>query len=313
METLYEKREQDMKDIEVIIGKPIGVGHGAIHAETQTTEEWQMIEQAVTECMTVVDPTLPSCCIDGRCCIETVSGEPTQARFSVAGGAAITGYAAAELAGIFGGDAPQHPNDRYAIIDARLNAAGINTGNHVDKANFETQFSAGKTGCGACDRLPENIANVYDEAEGVEGLAAQLVVGYKSGQIDVSRRQAVVAGLRGWDPVRAEKQIENRDAGAIEILESDDTPTHGHTELAVVFNYVEGYTIDRDAFFAKTGKELFVIDMPYIDKIARALAGGPDAEAQYEKLRHAAVEYQLGTYLTLCDGSQAPIIIRPKA
>ena len=60
----------------------------------------------------------------------------------------------------------------------------------------------------------------------------------------------------------------------------------------------------------ETGNQVFVVDMWYIDKLARALAAGrPDAVEMYSKLKHHMVAYQVATYLALCDGTQRPAIL----
>jgi hypothetical protein len=92
----------------------------------------------------------------------------------------------------------------------------------------------------------------------------------------------------------------------VEVLEG------GHEELVVVFNYKRGYTIDRDAFVKDTDKQVFVVDMWYIDELADTMAVGPEAVEMRERLRHAMVAFQIATYLELCDGSHRPVILKPQ-
>ncbi len=83
-----------------------------------------------------------------------------------------------------------------------------------------------------------------------------------------------------------------------------------HDELVVVWNTVEGMTLDRDAFVKATGKKVFFIDAWYVDDIAKALATGrPDAAEMYPTLHQAAVAFQLATYAELGDGSHPLLII----
>jgi hypothetical protein len=45
--------------------------------------------------------------------------------------------------------------------------------------------------------------------------------------------------------------------------------------------------------------------------LATALAQGrPDAVAMRSKLKHAMTAFQVSTYLTLCDGSHRPVIVK---
>jgi hypothetical protein len=77
-----------------------------------------------------------------------------------------------------------------------------------------------------------------------------------------------------------------------------------HGEELVIFNYLEGTTIDRDALVHDTGKQVFIVDMWYIDKLAKRMAEGrPDAVAMFESLQHAMVAFQVATYLALCNGT----------
>jgi hypothetical protein len=88
------------------------------------------------------------------------------------------------------------------------------------------------------------------------------------------------------------------------VLEADNSPTHGHTEIALVVNNIEDTTIDRDGFFKQTGNQLFKLDMWYLKLAAKAMASGPHAEQQYSSLLNAMVAYQVATYIKLCNGSQ---------
>jgi len=117
--------------------------------------------------------------------------------------------------------------------------------------------------------------------------------------------------VAGWNPAAVIDAIGNE--AAVEVLDSDHAnhaPNHGHREFGVLVNYVDGTSLDRDGFTADTGEQVFVIDMWYIDKLANALATGPNATEQYEQLREAMVSYQVATYLTLCDGSQQALIAK---
>ena len=94
-----------------------------------------------------------------------------------------------------------------------------------------------------------------------------------------------------------------------ETLLDDGEGVHGHREMMVVFNYEENTTIDRDAYFKATGKQVFVVDVWYLRKLANYMATGTEAETQASDLYHAMLAYQLATYVTLCDGSHRAAIL----
>jgi len=290
---------------------------GKITAGELSDAEAQELKAAAERHMVKVDPKQPSCCIDGRPCVHTMAGTtiaeaPTTSRPSVAGGALVTAYAAAELSGWFGNDDGDAAS-RLERINNLLEAGGIVTGNHCDEnavaQGFENpETKAGATGCGADDRLPEILNKVYDRPAAIAKLVGGLMGDeYDETKLHFTAQADVAAKVADWDPRTVVNTIVTTDdkKNRIEVLSSPhNLPNHGHAEIAVLFNYKEDTTLDRDSFVAETGRQMFVVDMWYIDKIARTLANGPDAEVVYKQLKHAMVAYQAATYLTLCDGSQ---------
>lgn len=99
-------------------------------------------------------------------------------------------------------------------------------------------------------------------------------------------------------------------ADATEILQSAEDPTGGHNEIMVILNFNENTTIDRDRLIADGNPQVLVVDVWYIDKLARAMARGPEAVQQYESLVHAMMAYQVATYITLCNGKHRFAMIR---
>jgi hypothetical protein len=310
---MHEKELMPMAAV-VTIGDRISVGSGTIHAEDEVLERQQELAEAVERHMVPVDPSLPCGCIDGRRCVHTLSGEATQPRATIAGGI-VTPYAAAELIGWFGENGSANPIDRLAELQAFLEAAKIPMGNHVDTAHEESEYADGKTGCGACDRLLDNVANVYDYSVGVQGFVSALHGDDYQSELTTQwrSREEVLAANESWDPVAAMRLMGDKDGKNIEVLKTEARGVHGHREFSVVFNYMENTTLDRDAFEAETGEQVFVVDMWYIDKVARAMASGPELEEQYTALRQAMVAYQIGTYLSLCDGSQTYMTVTSAA
>ncbi len=280
---------------------------GKISAGETTREDAETLGGAAKERMVAVDPTAPSCCIDGRLCVHTLDGEKTGPRASVAGGALVTAYAAAELVGWFGAEDQDVPAKRLSRVASLLRANGVVLGNHCDENAApllnDPEASPTATGCGADDRLPEIMAKVYDRTRAMNAIVEPLMDGDYQAELQFQPRETVKERSAQWNPIDVVTTINNKQA--IEVLKSPHSePNHGHAEVGVLFNYVEGTTLDRDAFVRETGKQLFVVDMWYIDKLADALASGPDMVAQRALLKQAMVAYQVATYLTLCDGSQ---------
>lgn len=290
----------------VTILEPVGIGYGTINAGELSNEEYEEVAAAASRNVVKVRPEAPSCCIDGRGCIECLDGTATEPRPSVAGGAAVTAYGAAELSGYFG-DAGGTTSECIAEINSRLEAAGIPTGSHCDRVALESDFTdpesgAPKTGCGANDKLVTILEQPYEHEAEVTAITG-LVMGqwYDASAMARVDRAVLQRRIAGWNPKDTISIISGKDAHGIEVLEG------AHREVAVVFNFIEGTTIDRDAFIAETDKQIFVVDVWYLQKIAAALAG--QDEALRTRMVHAMVSYQAATYLTLCDGSQRPIVI----
>lgn len=294
--------------VTAVLGKPLGVGTGEITAGKRSLEELGELVEAVKRRVVPVRPDAPCGCIDGRPCVHTLGGEMSDARPKVSGGS-ITAYVGAELTGWFGSEDGTN-QERLEVVDNWLNQAGIPTGGHIDTHAEATQFSGNHTGCGANDRIVENVSNIWGQSE----VAGHLTAALQNELFAASVLPFKPLDLSSWDAVAAIKTVSSRDANAVEVLDTgEQQPAHGHAEILVVCNYNEGTTIDRDALVAETGKQVFVIDMWYIDKLAKALARGPEATRQEELLYCAMTAYQVGTYLTLCDGTQRPLFLGKKS
>jgi hypothetical protein len=215
----------------------------------------------------------------------------------------MTAYVAAELTGWFN-EEDDTTEKRLTRLDSVLRANGVYPGGHVDAKAVEEEFydeaaEKPKTGCGANDRLIEILQNMHDDPETINAYTDALLQEQAPVNEGPVSREEVLARNRNWNPTVVVNQLGNTDGGTVEILKDS------HIEAGVVANYNENTTVDRDAVFAETGEQVFTVDMWYIDKIARALAvGSPTATEDFQQLRRAATSYQVGTYITLCDGSQ---------
>ena len=283
----------------IVIGDVIGVGFGKIDADAVVLSKQEELNAAIERHAVPVDPDAPSCCIDGRNCLYTLAGTKPEARPSVAGGI-VTAFAAAEMTDWFAGDEGETTIDRLESLEKYLASSGIVSGNHVDDAHVKDNYADGRTGCGASDDMLKHMRNVIENpGQGVSGFVEQLLDVYDASLMPTD--ESVIDRTKDWDPVKAKDKLSPK---AVEVLNSDGGGVYGHREFEVLFNKVKDPTVDRDGFVAETGQQIFVVDLWYIDKLAKAMARGPELQKQYQQLRQAMVAYQVGTYLSLCNGTQ---------
>lgn len=318
----YMKSIEDsaLMNITSVVAEPIGIGYGNIDGGKLSSESAQKLAENVTEHMVNVDPLAPSTCIDGRPCVELMNGSATGPRASVAGGGLLTAFAAAELAGWLEND-DSKTSARLRNVSEYLQALGFAFGAHCDQRAVENDFIArdadgnatvndsgdtlAATGCGADDKLVQILEQPYAHSAEVFNLTAAILgEDFDAGFTKFVSGEVVARRMADWNPKDLIDSVGGESSGNIEILSGQ------HAELAVVFNLVENTTLDRDAFVRDTGKQVFVVDMWYLDKLAKAMARGPEMVNQQKLLKHAMVAYQVGTYLTLCNGSQRPIFLK---
>jgi hypothetical protein len=314
---MQEAGEVMIQDVEVLVGEQIGVGEGAIHTDA-TVEEARALAELLPKYLVPVTKDAPGSCFDGRDCVYCLDGQNTEPRPSVAGGPLITAYAMAVETGWFGESPPQQLEQRLHLLADVLEAGEIRLGAHVDQVAVASQFinaetGGAKTGCGADDkaqRAAELAAAIASQATAGDKTANTLFQGFMDESYDAEKLsgsigpEEAVEAFRDWNPRAPLDIVTNADAHDVEVLQADETPTHGHGEMMAVAVKVPGMTIDQKALFRDTGKQIFPIDVPYIDRIAKAMSTGPRAEEQYEILRHSGVAFQAGVYVALCDGSQ---------
>lgn len=273
----------------VLVTEKIGVGSGNIKSAELTQAQAEHQAQGVEPHRVRVNRGDLAVCIDGR---------PGQFLGPKLAGAFKTVQAAAKAVGY-------HLSGK--ALHSHLKELGFNLGAHVDITNQQEDFVNG-TGCGANDKEEAVCGNFNANAADLKSTAKSLIE--LNGVFNEEDYENTALSLTTQD-IHELRNIVGEDS--VEVLEDDGEGVHGHTEWAVYFNYVEGTTIDRDGYFAETGKKLFVVDMWYIKQLADAMAEGVDAEGQASALYHAMVAYQIGTYITLCDGSHRAIIATPEA
>lgn len=269
---------------------PLGLGYGAIHAPETTQAEAQERARNMTEFFVEVDPNEPSDCIDGRHALKLLDGSPYESpRAGTAGGASVTGYAAAELTRYFG-ESEMTIKEKFDSIVERLeteagNAQVIKVGGHVDADAVESDFAGDKTGCGAADKFIANIAllstvnvtyvdrdgNTYTETDeerdvrinAVKTLTKAVYVqaGYYTDEsvdstissiMDTATELVQYAKLTGWSGTVMREALEEKGSDRLVVLDTSAGGVHGHTERKVLFNFMDNTTFDQDAYFDAT-------------------------------------------------------------
>lgn len=246
--------------------------------------------------MVAVDNENTACCIDGRCAIcliaDVIEAETInfmEAQFDkvpvvakVPGGA----YHHATMMAIGAGWAPiahtKNFDEAQAIVGGFLGQNGIYDTRHSSIRSFNNPDA---TECGAVDKDTDMARAAAEESQlldatgdkGAINRTMDALVGDdaqdKAVYESVRREHARVATPAYFAESSAARDRDNLDGSHVELLESDESPTHMHVEQAIVVNNIAGMTIDRDA----NNGELFWYDKWFNDKLA-TLMGGSDLE-----------------------------------
>lgn len=274
----------------ITITEKIGIGFGSIGAPEMTTEQAEIEAREISTFRKKIDWRNPAVCIDGRTLAELMKAMELGAHMA---GGVETLLVAAKSIGY---------SKEGAELVAYAKERGFTLGGHDADSNKADNYTNG-TGCGACDKCDGNCGLFAQHKAAVEPtMQALLGKDFKSDIYENLELVPVIGNI---------KELVGEDL--IETLHNDGEGVSGHREMMVVFNYEEDTTIDRDAYFAATGKQVFVIDMWYIKKLADAMATGVDAEHQASELYHAMVAFQIATYLGLCNGDHRAAIMQPQA
>lgn len=277
---------------QITVTSEIGVGFGGITAPEFTQAEAEAEASEADQFRVNIDWRNPAVCLDGRTLAEVAQALGLGAH--LAGGAESL-LVAAKAAGL---------QLQGAELLAKAKERGFTLGAHVDSTNRAEGFANG-TGCGANDKIT-TISDLFTQHKGGLEPTVQSLMG---SDFNAGTYQDVTIA-----PVNDDKNFLKDTVGEdlTETLLDDHEGVHGHREQMVIFNYVENTTIDRDAYFKATGKQVFVVDVWYIKKLANAMAEGVDAEAQASMLFHTMMAYQVATYIALCDGKHRAAVLTPE-
>ena len=283
----YSPMETESKRIKYQVTEKIGIGFGLISSPEMNDEQAEIEAAEITRFVTAIDRSNPAVCIDGRHLADGETPLPLGAHLA---GGAETALVAAKSVG--------YPLQGSELI-GRLRELGFVMGGHDADSNKQAGYEGG-TGCGACDKCAPNCDLFESHKEDV-GPTVELLMGADFDQKTYDSVKLAPVDDRLSDVV---------DSDLIETLHDDHEGVHGHREFMVVFNYVKNTTIDRDAYYKATGKQVFVVDMWYIKDLAESMAEDAGNPEIAKDLQHSMVEFQVATYLGLCDGSHRALVIQ---
>ena len=269
----------------IIVTEQIGLGFGGIAAPEMTQDQAEAEAREVATFRKNIDWRNPAVCIDGRTVFLLEGQEPLPLGAHIAG-AIETPLVAAKAVG--------YHLEGEELVDS-LKSKGFTLGAHVDTGNRDQEFANG-TGCGACDKCDGNCGLFAKYKTELEATVSTLL----GDDFNKTSYDKLVLSTVSDDKDHARNLAGEENT---ETLTDDGEGVHGHRESMVIFNYEENTTIDRDAYFAETGKQVFVVDVWYLKKLADAMATGTNAESQSKDLYQAMVAFQVATYIGLCDGS----------
>jgi len=200
---------------------------------------------------------------------------------------------------------------RLLCIDTLLREQGVIPGAHSDEYAIEDNFKNSKTGlskigCRTSDHFIDILNRPYDDFDIIDKYTAMLMSNkFDKKYMKIVANDKLQETVNKWDPINTLHIVTKASSGkCVEISRGSNT------EVIIIFNFVKDTALDRYKYLSKAGVQAFVVDMWYIDKIANAMAASrPNSIEVFNKLKHAMVAFQLATYLTLCDGTQRPVIL----
>lgn len=295
-------------EIEVTALGPVLEGEGAISSRL-VEKDYPAFAEALKQSVRRVENDGYTACIDGRRTLHMASGDPGKTRLRKAG----AGLAPFMMLAI--GDrnfqraldsGATSAEDFYAAVDDSQRAIGRKASGHF--------------GCGAGEGAPDHADAVG--GFGLDGSTANAVISLmrfknvSEEQARASVRTAIESAksfgpvLRriGWSGKDYVEQLAERDPNAVEVLETNDSPLHGHDEQAVVLVDSDDddpeFSIDKNVLLKLTGAQAFVINL---DEIRRDARRSSTSRAQAIQLTAAGYLYHGGVFKKL--GSNQPVFL----
>jgi hypothetical protein len=297
----------DMPEVIAVNMGLLGFGEGPLAPEGIDKEgDFETLLMEVKDHLVPIEADAPSCCMDGRGCIECMDGTKPQPRWSVAGGDLISAYAAAELIGWFP-DEENSPVERLQALYDHLTSGGLVVGAHCDELAVAYDFkkkndpNRERTGCTADDNFP-TISGLTHKFNSEIGSFRASILGDDRHPTSFVSSEKLVERHATWRPIDMIHIVgDSLGLSGVEVLRADDTPTSGHREAGIIVSDIPGYDLDRDRFIEATGKNVFFVNISRLRLIARVMAFGPNAEDQEKQLLDALISYQFATLASVCD------------
>ncbi len=291
-EAVYE----DLEGVEIMkpkitvtdtVNKMLGIQPGELAKGNITAPE---LDQATAEAGAAemlpfrvkIDWRNPAVCFDGRNAVIKQGEKPLELGAHMGGGAETPLVAAESLDFVLKGQ---------ALLDW-LESKEFRLGRHEADSNIADNYANG-CGCGACDKCLANTENLNANKE----QAAPATAAFMGDDYD----KTVHDGLK-LVPY-TEDLAKTSAAKYTEILHDDGKGDHGHNEWIIEAEYEDGYSFDRDAYTAATGKRVFPIQFWYLKRLAEAFESHPESNVTAAEAYHSMVDFQVATYLGLCDGN----------
>jgi hypothetical protein len=256
-------------------------------------------------------------CIDGRCVAGYGTADAPVDRplgMQVPGGTptAALCYRFAALDSLFDDDAATLARDTETMSDifARIK---FKSGGHIDDMH-----QAGKTGCGAIDKIPEILSRItLPEAQEQVRRLAQLLVGDRYDRNIVDALMGRLLSLEGraklyfsYDPKTKQYQYNQKAIAALKKKNPAGIATliGQHKEVGLVVNTVSGTTFHPDQFATDQGAQLFNYD--FWSTIEAAHKMYPNDSLLQKRYILSRVLFAIGTAMVLTDGTPNLIVRR---
>jgi len=296
--------------VEVVCMGQILEGEGKIKS-TLLESEYDSFAEGLRQSLARVEEPECAACGDGRCVKCLADGQPGKVRPRKFGGSLS-------------------PVVMMGLGD-RLHLAALQDGESIYDASEEIAAvlgnkQSGHEDCGAAGGLVKHI-----ETLGTQNLNSSNVKVVKTlveaeetgadtnellaGPIRQALPYAEVLKAQDWIGSDYVDRLAGIDPSTVEVLETDDSPTHGHEEQAVVL--IDGpvdeegrpiHTIDKDKLMELTGHQAFVVNLNEIRRDADILGSTPKQKSEF--FAAALLHHVAGVYPSLGDGSHPVFILR---
>lgn len=270
--------------------KPGELAIGSITAPEMNQAEAEAAAEEMTRFRVKIDWRNPAVCFDGRNAVIEDGQKPLDLGAHLAGGAETPLVAAESLNFVLKGQ---------ALLDY-LESKEFRLGRHEADSNIADNYANG-CGCGACDgcRKHAELLNA-SKAQAAPATAALMGADYEKSVHDKLQLVPFTEDLRDTSAARY-----------TEILRDDGKGVHGHNEWIIEAEYEDGVSFDRDAYTAATGKKVFPIQFWYLKRLAEAFASHPQSNVTVSEAYHSMVDFQVATYIGLCDGNHRVAVYQP--